>query len=71
MNGAISGPMIDKVLQPCCVELAQAAVASRRGAWIDRAVKTIQAHNKSLKENRGRCEHCGHMDAGIVWDPPR
>lgn len=62
--------MIDAVLTPACLELARAAVASRRGAWIDRAVKTIRAHNDSLKENNGRCGHCGHRDHGIIWEPP-
>lgn len=61
--------MIDAAMPPACVAQAQAAVASRRGAWIDRAVKTIQAHNASLEEHNGRCGLCGHT-AGILWEPP-
>lgn len=68
-GGALSGPMIDEALPPACLAGARAAVASRRGAWIGRAVDTIQAHNKSLEENKGRCGLCGST-AGILWEPP-
>lgn len=70
-QGAISGRMIDEAMPPQCLADARATVASRRGAWIDRAVKAIQGHNKELeaKENRGRCPRCG-SSAGILWEPP-
>lgn len=71
MSGALSSRMIDAALPPRCQEMARAAMASRRGAWIARVVAAIQAHNKSLEtpENRHRCHLCGH-DATLLWDPP-
>ncbi|MES2155397.1 MAG: hypothetical protein V4510_09715 [bacterium] len=66
--GAISGPMIDEAMPPACIAEARAAVASKRGAWIDRAVRAMQAHNRGI-ENGGRCQHCGSQ-RGILWEPP-
>lgn len=51
-----------------CMREAIVAIANRRGAWIDRAVKTIQAHNRNIEMERV-CGLCAG-NAPLLWEPP-